>query len=349
MNVRVIVFWTLLFLAAPLLARDKSDVVVMKNGDHLTGEIKGLDSGVLYVNMDYILGTSSVQWSKVDHLESKQLFIVKTEDGSVYSGTLSTAEESRPVKIEVIESPEKTTVLERKRVVQMHETSEHFWQRFNGEIDSGIIYSKGNQSTQYSLSSNIEYPRERWAAAANYSSSLSASSGTNASTRNQGGATVMRLLPWNNWFYEGLGVLLQSSVQEINLQTSLGAGVGRYLKNTNRSTVTLLGGFAWQNTKYQPTATTLTAQNTAAGVIATQVKFFRFNKTNLTVTGSLFPALNQPGRLRFNTNATYYVKVFSNLTWNVSFYGNWDNQPPANFPGSDYGTSSGLGWTFGTR
>lgn len=159
----------------------------------------------------------------------------------------------------------------------------------------------------------------------------------------------MRLLPWNNWFYEGLGVLLQSSVQEINLQTSLGAGVGRYLKNTNRSTVTLLGGFAWQNTKYQPTATTLTAQNTAAGVIATQVKFFRFNKTNLTVTGSLFPALNQPGRLRFNTNATYYVKVFSNLTWNVSFYGNWDNQPPANFPGSDYGTSSGLGWTFGTR
>ncbi len=81
-----------LLLVAPLFGRDKTDVVVMKNGDRLTGEIKGLNSGVLYVNMDYILGTSSVQWSKVHHVESKQLFIVKTESGSVYTGTLSTSD-----------------------------------------------------------------------------------------------------------------------------------------------------------------------------------------------------------------------------------------------------------------
>jgi len=37
------------------------------------------------------------------------------------------------------------------------------------------------------------------------------------------------------------------------------------------------------------------------------------------------------------------------LTWNVSFYGSWDNRPPPTFSGSDYGTSSGLGWTFGNR
>lgn len=24
-----------------------------------------------------------------------------------------------------------------------------------------------------------------------------------------------------------------------------------------------------------------------------------------------------------------YVKLFSNLSWRASFYGNWDNQPPA--------------------
>ena len=60
----------------------------MKNGDHLTGEIKGLNAGVLYMSMSYILGTSSVEWSNVARLESKQLFLVKTEDGSVYTGTL---------------------------------------------------------------------------------------------------------------------------------------------------------------------------------------------------------------------------------------------------------------------
>ena len=31
------------------------------------------------------------------------------------------------------------------------------------------------------------------------------------------------------------------------------------------------------------------------------------------------------------------------------FYGNWDNQPSPTLSGSDYGTSSGLSWTFGNR
>ena len=66
----------LLLSSIPLLAREKTDVIIMKNGDHLTGEIKGLSGGVLYFNLDYILGTSSVQWSKVDHIESRLLFLV---------------------------------------------------------------------------------------------------------------------------------------------------------------------------------------------------------------------------------------------------------------------------------
>ena len=179
MNIRAVTLCSVLLLAAPLLARDKTDVIVMNNGDRLTGEIKGLDSGVLYVNMDYILGTSSVQWSKVHHLESKQLFLVKTEDGSVYTGTLSTAETpgERPMKIEIAETPEQKVVIERSQIIKIDETSDKFWQRFNGEINSGIIYSKGNQSTQYSLSSEVEYPRERWSARASYNSTLSSSTG----------------------------------------------------------------------------------------------------------------------------------------------------------------------------
>ena len=351
MNVRALILCSALLLAIPAFARDKTDVLVMKNGDHLTGEVKGLDSGVLYVNMDYILGTSSVQWSKIDHIESKQLFLVKTEDGSVYTGTLSTAETAggRPVQIEVAETLERKVTIDRVQIVQMDETSEKFWQRFNGSINSGISYSKGNEATQYNLSSDVEYPRERWAAGANYVSSLASSTGANVSTRNSLGLNYLRLLRWNNWFYAGLGDFLQSSEQDIRLQTNLGAGIGRYLKNTNHATISLLGGFAWQNTDYHQSAVAQGSQNVGTAMIAAQVKLFRFNKTNLSVTASAFPALSTPGRVFATTNASYYVKIFSNLTWNVSFYGNWDNQPPFHFSGSDYGTSSGLGWTFGNR
>jgi hypothetical protein len=341
----------LFLLAAPLLARDSTDVIVMKNGDHLTGEIKGLSQGVLYISMQYILGTSSVQWSKVDHIESKQLFLVKTEGGNVYTGTLSTAsvEEGRPMTIEVVESSSKQTEVERPKVVEMDQTSERFWQRFNGEINSGISYTKGNQSTQYNLSSDITYPRERWLASASYNSNLSTSTGVTATTRNQLNLTAQRLLRWNNWFYAGTAAFLQSSEQDINLQTSLGAGVGRLLSNTNHAKIYLLGGFGWQRTQYAPNLAVSNPQEVFTGLAGAGVRLYRFNKTTLEVTATVLPAITEPGRVYTNLNATYYIKLSGSLSWNVSFFGNWDNQPPPTFSGSDYGTSSGLSITFGNR
>ena len=351
MRSRALILSSALLLAAPLFARDKTDVIVMKNGDRMTCQIKGLDAGVLYVSFDYIDGTASVDWSKVARLESKQLFIVKTQDGSMYSGSLTTPEtaDNRPVKLQVLETPEKEAVVDRSEVVQMVQTSENFWQRFSGEIAWGIIYSKGNQSTQYNLGSQTIYFRERWNAKANLSSTLSSSSGVNASTRNSLDLSALRLLPWNNWFYSGIGTFLQSSEQGINLQSTLGAGIGRYLKNTNRATVSVLGGGAWQQTNYQPSIVPLGSQNLGSALILADVRLFRFSKTNLSATAKLLPALSEPGRFRFDANASYYVKLFRNLSWDLSFYGNWDSRPPPTFSGSDYGTSSGLSWTFGLK
>lgn len=72
MNIRtmMILGFILVLVSVPLLARDKTDVLVMKNGDRMTCEIKGLETGVLYVSFDYIDGTASVDWSKVARLES---------------------------------------------------------------------------------------------------------------------------------------------------------------------------------------------------------------------------------------------------------------------------------------
>jgi Protein of unknown function, DUF481 len=351
MKIKVVFLISALVLTTHLFARTNTDVLVMKNGDRMTCQVKGLDEGVLYVSFDYIDGTASVQWSKVAHLQSTQLFIVKTEDGSVYTGRLNTPETpaGQPVKIQVIESPEKEVVLDSPKIVGMSETSEKFWQRFNGQLNFGVIYSKGNQSTQYSLGSQAEYLRARWSAGATLSSTLSSSSGTSASTRNLLDLSGSHLLPWNNYFYSGLGSFLQSSAQGITLQTTIGGGLGRYLKNTNQSKISLLGGLAWQGTNYQPSIVPVGNQNLAAAVIALDLNLFRFNKTNLSFTATLLPALSEPGRVRFNTNATYYVKLVSNLSWNLSFYGNWDNRPPVGFSGSDYGSSSGVSWTFGLK
>ena len=351
MTTRVIILSCALLLAAPLLARDKTDVMIMKNGDRMTCEVKGLDAGVLYVSFDYIDGTTSVDWTKVVRLESSQLFVVKTEDGSVYTGTLRTQETTadRPVTIKVVEAPEREMAIDRSQIVQMIATSDRFWQRFNGEISFGATYSKGNQSTQYTLGSQTAYVRERWRAQADFDSNLSSSTGVNVSTRNSLDFDALHLLPWNHWFYSGLGTFLQSSEQKISLQSTLGGGVGHYFKNSSRASIAVLGGAAWQNTSYQQSALPLAKQNIAAAMLYADARLFKFSKTNLDVTAALLPAISDPGRVRFNTNASYYIKLFSDLKWNLSFYGNWDNRPPPGFSGSDYGTSSGLSWTFGLK
>lgn len=341
-----------LFITEPLFARDKTDVLVMKNGDHLTCQVKGLDGGVLYVSLDWADGTVSVDWTKVARLESTQLFVVKTSSGEVYTGALRTpkTEADQPVSIQVVSTPvQEPVVINRARVVGMIATSDKFWERFSGELSAGSIYAKANQSAQYSLGSQTVYVRERWHAGVGYQSSLSATSGTTTSTRNSVNLGYQHLLPNQNWFYAGLGNFLQSGEQQISLQTTLGGGVGRYLKNTDRTTISVLGGGAWQSTNYNREITPVAKENVAAALIYGDVRFFKFSKTSLNLIGTLTPALTDPGRVRFDTNATYYIKIIGNLSWNVSFYGNWDNRPPAGIPGSDFGSSSGLTWTYGLK
>lgn len=351
MNFRVVVLTCMLLVAMSLFARQKTDVLVMKNGDRVTCELKSLNAGVLSIALDYVDGTVSVDWSKVAHLESSQLFVVLTQDGSSHEGTLGTVKTagSEPMKIQIIENQENTVEIERPQIVKMTETSEKIYQRFNGSINFGVIYSKGNSATQYNLGTETEYLRERWAAEALLSSNLSSSIGSTASTRNQLTFRAYHLLPWDNYYYGGLGSFLQSSEQGINLQTTVGGGIGHFFKNTNRTSIALLGGLAWESTNYKPLAPPLARQNVAAGLIAAEIKAFKFSRTNLALSAALLPALSNPGRIFFTTNATYYLKLFNNLSWNVSFYGSWDNRPPVGLSGSDYGTSSGLSWTFGNR
>jgi len=347
----MILFFIAVIAARPLHAREKSDVIIMKNGDRITCEIKTLRSDTLYIKVDYILSTLSVNWKKVDHIESKQLFLITTRDGTVYTGKLSTRKtpEGQAAQLEVFETPEKETTLDIAQVSKVDETSHSVGQRFSGQAGLGFTYSKGNQTSQYNLTSDVEYMEERWSAGVDYSSNLTSSSNSNVSKRNEVTVSAKRLLRWNNWYYTGIADFFQSSVQGIQLQDTFGAGVGRNLKNTGQTFFTVYGGFGWQQINYKEGILPSHTQQVTSGIAGAQLRLFRFDRTNLTLDALLLPAITDPGRLHFNFNAAYYVKLWRKLNWNVTFYGNWDNRPPPGFSTSDYGASSGLSVNFGNR
>jgi hypothetical protein len=348
----VIGAFALLLFSLPLLGRDHIDIIVLQNGDRITGEIKGLSAGVLKVDLSYADGALSLDWSKVARVESPQLFIIQTENGSVYTGALATVGDTSKITALTIkvEGGDKTEVaVERSQVVRMMETSESFLQSLSGAIDFGSVYSKGNNATQYDLSSDVEYRKERWGIDGSFTSTLSASTGASTATYNRLGVAAYRLMPWENYFYSTFGGILRSSTQGIDLQTRWGLGAGRFLKNTNRVRFSVILGPVWQRSKYRPEIVPVGTQTVYGAAILTDLNIFLFKKTNLSAKGTVAPALSDLGRVFADMDVSYYWKIFGNFSWNVTFYGNWDTAPPPTFTGSDYGYSSGIKWTFGYR
>ena len=71
-----------LFLFGPARA-EKTDVVVLRNGDHITGEIKELKLGKLKYGTDDA-GTIFIEWDKVAFIRSEATFELETETGAKY-------------------------------------------------------------------------------------------------------------------------------------------------------------------------------------------------------------------------------------------------------------------------
>ena len=58
------------------------DLVIMKNWDHLTGHVKKLESGVLYIDLDYVSGSLGVDWLELEKVESAVGFPVLLRMGT---------------------------------------------------------------------------------------------------------------------------------------------------------------------------------------------------------------------------------------------------------------------------
>ena len=87
LDVLLVLFW-----AAPLTA----DVVLLLNGDRLSGDVQELKDEKLALKTHYA-GTVNIDWSEVKSLEAEGFFQVQAESGVRYSGTIDMDEEGLKV------------------------------------------------------------------------------------------------------------------------------------------------------------------------------------------------------------------------------------------------------------
>lgn len=201
-----------------LLARDKTDIIILSNGDRVTGEIKKVERGLLEIKTDF-MGTINVEWEHIKEVTSQYGFQVELTSGARYLGSIEPADDGK-LEVTGAYSQIKTDVIE---VVKVTPIEDKFWDRIKGSVDFGFSFKRANRVTDYNLSAETSYRVEKYLTSVGYDSSLSSTQNVETTQRNVVSTQFHRFLE-NRWSIIGLGTFTQN--QELGLDfRGLGGGV----------------------------------------------------------------------------------------------------------------------------
>jgi putative salt-induced outer membrane protein YdiY len=323
----------------------RGDVVTMKNGDRLTGEVKGLEQGVLYVETDYFSGSIGVDWHQVQKVESAATYQIVLSSGKRLTGTISKVEaEAAPDKDFKVHTPGLDVATSSANIVQIESQKPTFWRQLTGSIDFGANFTSGNNSISLSTSARATYLASHWKAEASYTGSYTGQTGGTTSNTLETQFLGERFLNRNSYLV-GLSDFLHSSQQDLQLRTTLGGGYGRFLVHTNHNLFRWVIGLDYSQASYQSGMAQPT-QKTSEFLIGAQYQLFHFDRFSLQSQTFFFPGLSDFGRIRLVTNDIFTVKLSNNFHSNISFWDNFDSRPPLGARNNATGLSAGLGWTF---
>lgn len=332
-----------LLVALPLSA-ERPDTVVMKNGDRFTCSLKRLENGVLYIDTDYISGATGLDWDQVARVESSSVFQITLNDGTRSIGQIQRLVSTERGAEFVIRSNGLEKRISPASVVDIESRKPNFWRQLSGGIDVGYDFTSGNSQASLTTNASAKYETTKWMAGVSDTTSFSGQSGTSRTNlldfQGQQGIFFKK-----NWVVLGLQDFLHSSQQNLDLRTTLGGGVGRYLFRTNRTWLILAGGTVYTRERFAPVSQLDPDQNIEA-LAGLQYELLRFSRYSLDSQIFIFPGLSDFGRVRATPTLDFNMKLENNFYTNLSFWDNFDSRPPPNSKGNEYGISSGIGWTF---
>jgi hypothetical protein len=327
------------------LAKNVDDVVVLKNGDRLTGEIKGLQSGELRIKSDYMAEAVRLDWSKVERLESKSTFMIWLVDGKLVTDVMRLLPtNSGEVANFVIGNSGQSIKVHQLDVIRIAPAERHFWRQLEGSIDFGFSFTSGNDQYQTELAATTTYRTGVHSFTTSVDSSLSGQTEGTSLTRNQFQFDYRRQLN-QRWYVGGLFDLLRSDQQSLKLRTSVGGLLGRNLQQSESTRLSLYGGVVGTRENYSESVGRPKTTN-ADAIVGTDFATFRFNRTDIRSRLSLFPSLTTPGRTRVQATSDLRIKIVKDLWWGFHIYENFDSKPPVRADKNDLGVSTSLGWKF---
>jgi hypothetical protein len=341
---RLVRFALYLLLACNAFAssRQKTDIIYMLNGDKITGEIQSLTKGQLSIKPDYASSSILLDWTKVDHLESSQLFVITDPRGNLYAGSLTGG--TKKQTLTVVKAA--NTTLPHESVIEISELGSTFLKRLSGNISVGTSFTQSNAQKNLTVQSGLSYQSQQHIFTLTSDSQFASQEKTNDTNETTAKTAYFRQLHRSDWYGGAIANFLSSSEQKIALQSTLGAALAKHLIFTNRTNLSVIGGIGYTVQRDASGAISTGHTHSADSAFSAQFSTFRFDTTTFNTTFWVYPSLTSPGHVRTTLNQDIYYKFSNNLYVSVSFYDNYDTQPVVGAPANNMGASTAVGWSF---
>jgi len=328
-----------LLAASPALAL-KTDVVVLKNGDHITGEVEQLERGRLRLSTDDA-GTLEIEWDEVASVSAAAPFDVDDLYGRRYLGSLAPGAVGGQM---LIVWKGQTETVDLSRVVRMRRLELTFWKRLDGSLDVGASYTSASELLALDFAGKVGVERPGYEVSADASATLTAQTGVDDTRRSLGSLTYARRFE-NRWVAVVKTQVEQNRELGFDLRGSGQAGGGRYLVQTQSHK--LLAALGLSVNRERPVEGDTTTNVEALAVVTYDRFSYDFPKVDVSLAAAGYASLNDSGRYRLDFQGRLKRELVKDFYATLRGYESYDSRPATEgAPRNDYGATFALGWSF---
>jgi len=318
----------------------KTDVVVMRNGDSITGEVDVLERGRLRFKTDD-MGTLEIEWDKVRQVTAAATFEIEDLAGGRYFGSLRPGAQDGQLEVVGLLGVQS---LELRRIVLVRRLGATFWQRLDGSIDIGASYASSSELLKIDVSAETVFRRAGSELSADANATITRQPDVEDTQRSSLTLAYQRRRA-NRWLGFGQGKLEQNRELGYDLRSALAAGGGRVLVQSPRND--LIAGLGFSLNHEWPVEGD-EATNSELMLVLRYDRFsYDFPKIDVLVRLAGFASLNDWGRTRLEFDASLKRELFKDFHATLKAYESYDSRPATEGARqNDYGLTFALGWSF---
>ena len=318
----------------------KTDKLLIRNGDLITGEVKEMNLGILQYKTDD-MSTLSVKWEAVRLVYSRNYFEVEKIDGALYFGSLdTTAVGLDTIRLRITDSV--YVDLAMREITRINRIRKNFWERLDGYLDFGGSYTKAGNVLQFNFATDIRYRSDMNFYRFQGSTIQTFRENEEAAVKQDATFSYDHSLK-NNWGITAFTTAETNSEQGLDLRLLIGSGglkdfVNRYGEKGSAT----LGMLVTQ--EYGLDQSRLTSLEAYIGVDYKKYRYYS-PKVDLSLATRLYPSLTEKNRYRATFDGNLRIELFRDFYLNLSGYIRYDTRPvDSNAAKDDWGTVLGISY-----